>query len=168
MTKHNLNPHISWLLSHGVAPAASALDIVQTNANRTTAAQLVEETSNILEEAEEEIPRIAPNPERNRIPSATVNTFVRPPLPPSIVPKSHPRDSISNSEDAQMLKLGSSKKPSRPGLYSQQQLATPTSTTSSAVPPKSTLSRSYGNLLRENSGVYQIANCSNPQLIGLQ
>lgn len=165
MTKHNLNLHISWLLSHGVAPPASAIDIVPTDTNRNTAAQLVEETSNILEEAEEaeeaeeEISQTAPTSEGNQLPTATVNTFVRPPLPPSIAPKPQPRDTILNSEDAQMLKLGSSKKPSRPGLYSQQQLATPASTSSSTVAPKSTLSRSYGKLLREGSGGCPLVKC---------
>lgn len=164
MTKHNLKLHISWLLSHGVAPPTSGIDIdlVRTNLNRNTAAQLVEETANISEVAEEEIPRSAPNPEGNQLPTATVNTFVRPPLPPSIVPKTHSRNAISGSEGAQMLKLGSSKKPPRPGLYSQQQLATPASTTSSAAPPKSTLSRSYANFLREHSGAYQFSKCLNP------
>ncbi|CAG8974441.1 hypothetical protein HYALB_00004137 [Hymenoscyphus albidus] len=151
MTRHNLNLHISWLISHGVAPPASALDIVQSNANRNTTAHLVEENSNFLEEAEEETPRIVPNPARNRTPVETNNTFVRPPLPHSVAPKPQPREGISASEDSQMLKLGSSSKPPRPGLYSQQ-LATPASTSSTAAPPKSTLSRSYGTFLRERSG----------------
>ncbi|RDL36724.1 uncharacterized protein BP5553_06076 [Venustampulla echinocandica] len=149
MTRHNLAAHISWLLSHQVAPHTGVSVTIHANTDSTAAAQ----TGNADiwdEEIEQEAPRIPPTPSRSRQTENTVNVgqaFVRPPLPTSIAPRSQSRNAANDlGEETSMGKPVSATWPPRPTLMSQTQLATPASTTAS-----SSLGQNYSRLLRDNN-----------------
>ncbi|KAI9053676.1 hypothetical protein LZ554_002630 [Drepanopeziza brunnea f. sp. 'monogermtubi'] len=151
MTRHNLDTHITWLLSHRVAPPSGAHARVSTN---STTAGLVN-ASPVEEEAEEEeeTPRSLPSPTRpQRIarPVDVAQAFARPALPPSIVARTYQQEPSQALTDESMGGLKSANKSTRPGLMSQHQLATPASTTSSTA-SSSSLSRSYTNFLKDNN-----------------
>lgn len=125
MTRHNLDSHISWLLSHEVTFPAT---VNATNAAALTAAEIREEEfldeEDVLQEAEEEEEalRVPASAREYRSQTNVAQEFRRPPLPSS---KSQLPDT---SADGSMGKLSSSSKPTRPGLMTQNQLATPAST----------------------------------------
>ncbi|KAJ5032691.1 uncharacterized protein L3040_009286 [Drepanopeziza brunnea f. sp. 'multigermtubi'] len=151
MTRHNLDTHITWLLSHRVAPPSGAHARVSTNsttAGLVNASPVEKET-----EEEEENPRFLPSPTRpQRIPRPVdvVQAFARPALPPSIVARTYRQDPSQALTDESMGGLKSANKSTRPGLMSQHQLATPASTTSSTASSAS-LTRSYTNFLKDNN-----------------
>jgi bloom syndrome protein len=149
MTRNNLDSHISWLLSSEVTPPVG----VQVRASTNSATVIESGNICLLEEnLEEEDSRAALIPIQNRPTSQTVDArFVRPPIPPSIAPKTQQRESSQTSGNESMGKLASAQRSTRPGLMSQHQLATPTPTTTSTAAPSS-LRQGYANLLRENSG----------------
>ncbi|KAK0118944.1 ATP-dependent DNA helicase sgs1 [Cadophora gregata] len=147
MTRHNLESHISWLLSRKVKPASGVNAGVQTysTGHESVNANAVEE------EADLDIPRAAPSPPQHQRPAHVVNvveTFARPALPASVTAKSHLQDSRQVSTNESMGRLSSTTRPSRPSLMSQHQLATPASTTSSTAASCTSLSSSYMNLLK--------------------
>ncbi|KAF8866541.1 hypothetical protein BDZ45DRAFT_610618 [Acephala macrosclerotiorum] len=152
MTRHNLDSHISWLLSHKVTFPAT---VYATNSAVATAAEIVEEEfldeEDTLQEVEEEALRAAAPARENRVQTNVAQEFIRPPLP-----SSKPQIPDITSADGFMGKLSSSSKPTRPGLMTQNQLATPASTsgtTSSAESHLRTGSRglagTYAAQLRE-------------------
>lgn len=146
MTRHNLDVHISWLLSRTVTLPEDVTFAGPPIASAANTAEYAHEPF-LEEQADEEIQRVPLSPSGTRQ-AAPVHSFVRPPLPSSILPKSQLRNSV-NTES--MAKLSSASKSSRPTLFSQHQLATPASTTSTAGVP-ATLTQRYENQLRVNNG----------------
>ncbi|CAL3964303.1 unnamed protein product [Diplocarpon coronariae] len=146
MTRHNLDSHIAWLLSNAVAPPSGAHARVSLD---SLAAEPVHE--NLFgEEVEEETQRASLSPPRTRqvAPLAdAAQLFARPTLPPSIATRSYLQES-RQPVDGSMGRLTSSSRSTRPGLMSQNQLATPASTTSSAAAPSS-LTTNYSTFLKE-------------------
>ncbi|PBP18521.1 QDE3-like protein [Diplocarpon rosae] len=146
MTRHNLDSHIAWLLSNTVAPPSGAHARVSVD---STAAEPVNE-SPAEEEAEEETQRAPPSPPRTRQVAPLVDAaqlFARPALPPSIATRSNLQESRQALGDESMGRLTSSSRSTRPGLMSQNQLATPASTTSSTAAPSS-LTNNYSAFLK--------------------
>jgi bloom syndrome protein len=150
MTRHNLDNHISWLLSREVTPSAD----VQTAF--PTPSRLVEGTSNetLLEDGvHEEVIRSQPSPARNRRPPDVVNVvqdFAESAVATSIIPRSQMPESQQDLVEGTMGTLVSASKPARPKLMSRHQLATPTSTTTATAP--SSLKQGYATFLRNNNG----------------
>ena len=129
MTRHNLAIHISWLLSNEVTPPVGVSATASTQSS--TAAGIVH--ANVLEEdIEQVVPTAASSPISNRRITEAINAvqeFVRPALPSTS--RSRVRESTNETQET-MGKLSSAQRSTRPGLMSQQQqLATPSSTTSS-------------------------------------
>ncbi|TVY80885.1 ATP-dependent DNA helicase hus2/rqh1 [Lachnellula suecica] len=146
MTRHNLDDHISWLLSHKVTPPAG---VPAASSTRTIAAEPTEVED--LEEEIEELQRVPPTPVASRPIPQVVNVvqahaFLRPSLPSSIAPQPQLRDPPNKLSDGSMGKLASASRPTRPGLVSQNQLGTPASTITS----NSTLTESYTKSLQAN------------------
>lgn len=122
MTRHNLDSHISWLLSHEVTFPATLHAI---NSAASTAADLVEEDF-LDEEIDFEPPRAPAIPARQtRAPTNAAQEFIRPPLPSAKPLLTETRREIA---DNPMGKLSSTSRTNRPGLLTQHQLATPSST----------------------------------------
>lgn len=147
MTRHNLNSHISWLLSHKVTPPsgvhASAL------INPTTAEPV--HASFLEEGAEEDISRALPSPPQHSRAAQLVDVvqaFARPALPASLTAQSHLQNSRQTLTDESMGKLTSASRSARPTLMSQHQLATPASTTYSTATPS--LTSTYTQFLKSN------------------
>jgi bloom syndrome protein len=148
MTRSNLGEHIAWLLANGVTPVQAI-----TSTNLTPAAGIVDGGCLEEEELEQETTRPSPVPAQNRRLAPSVNViqeFARPALPSTIVPKPQPQGSLG---DNSMGKLSSASKSTRPGLLSQHQLATPTSTSNSAA-ASSSLTQNYAAFLRESNGLF--------------
>lgn len=148
MTRHNLDVHISWLLSHKVTPPAGVHARAPT-AHNTSSRQSLEE-----EEEFRDIPEAPPSPPRNLRAPRTVDVaqnFARPALPASVTVRSQLQEARGIPVNDSMGRLTSAPKSSRPGLMSQHQLATPASTTSTTA-GSSSLSRSYSTFLREGNG----------------
>lgn len=140
MTRHNLDLHISWLLSHKVTPPVSVH--LPPPANSVSA---TEDIADILDEEIEEIPRVPPGHVANNQISQTVDvqSFVRPPPRSStIIPPPQLRDQVTTLVDGSMGKLASAQRSKRPGLMSQQ-LATPASTTASNPSLTQSYSKSF-------------------------
>jgi len=149
MTRHNLDSHISWLLSYEVTPPVGVHAALPTHSN------IEEEIADegLLEEgAEEEITRDSPSPIRTGqvFEAAAVQSFARPAIPSSIIPRSQMPESQPGLAEGTMGKLTSASKSARPKLMSQHQLATPASTTTSTAP--SSLKQGYATFLRNNNG----------------
>lgn len=158
MTRHNLDVHISWLLSsHKLTPPVGGVSAA-VRTNSTSVADITETEADFLDEEDiEEIPRASPAPVANYQVTQTVNvaqSFVRPPLPSSIAPQPQLRDLLNAQADESMGKLASAQRPTRPGLLSQHQLATPASTTASNSnsKSKSSLTQSFTNSFRDKTG----------------
>lgn len=148
MTRHNLDSHISWLLSRKVAPPSGA------HARFTTSTTTVEpaNASPVETEAEEDIQRILPSPPRpQRVvqPVHVAPAFARPALPPSVAARTYLQAPVQALTDESMG-ITSAKKSTRPGLMSQHQLATPASTTSSAA-TSSSLTKNYTSFLKDKT-----------------
>jgi bloom syndrome protein len=145
MTRHNLDTQISWLLSHKVTPPVGLSLAITTNP--TPAADIAIE--DFLEDEEDigEIPRVPPKAAANpRVPAAiNVHAFVRPPLPSAVAPKSLLQEPTSTFADESMGRLSSAQRSKRPALMSQQQLATPASTSGTAC---TSLTQSYKKSLK--------------------
>jgi bloom syndrome protein len=150
MTRHNLDRHISWLLSHEVTPPVGVQATLPTY-SRIEAGIADEEF--LEEEAGEEIIRSPPNLARNRQVLEAVNVvqdFARPTIPSSIIPRSQMPEPHTSRAEGAMGTLTSASKSTRPKLVSQPQLATPASTTTSTAP--SSLKQGYATFLRNNNG----------------
>src|SRR6266536_1786264 len=132
MTRHNLDSHISWLLSSKVAPLVG----VHTRNPRATAAAIeIVDSGSSEEEVGQELSGVVRSPDANHPIPHTVNVvhdFVRPPVP-SISSRSQLREPTRNSREESMGKLTSAQRSTRPGLMSQHQLTTPASTTTSTA-----------------------------------
>ena len=155
MTCHNLDSHISWLLSSKVAPPVG---VHKRNPAAAAAAIEIEivDSGSSEEEFGEEFPGVVRIPDPNRLISHTVNVvhdFVRPPVP-SISSRSQLREPTNNLREESMGKLTSAQRSTRPGLMSQHQLATPASTTTSTA-GSSSLRQGYATFLRERNGWFQ-------------
>ncbi|TVY49103.1 ATP-dependent DNA helicase [Lachnellula occidentalis] len=155
MTRHNLDVHISWLLSHQVTPPVGGVSVA-VRTNSTPAADITEAEADFLEEEIEDIPRVS-TPVANCQVTQSVNvvqSFVRPPLPSSIAPQPQLRDLINAQAYESMGKLASAQTSTRPGLLSQHQLATPASTTASNSNSKSkpSLTQSFTDSFRDKTG----------------
>ncbi|KAH7417089.1 QDE3-like protein [Cadophora sp. MPI-SDFR-AT-0126] len=147
MTRHNLDSHISWLLSRKVAPASGVNARVPTNSIRAELAN----ARAAEEEADQESSRVPSSPPQHRRTAQVINVveaFARPALPASVPTKSRPREPGQVLTDDSMGRLSSATRSSRPGLMSQHQLATPASTTSSTAASCTSLSSSYLSLLK--------------------
>ncbi len=147
MTRHNLDSHISWLLSHEVTPPVcvhAALPTYSRIEEGITDEELCEE------EPDEEIIRPPSSPTRNRQVVNVVRDFARPAIPSSIIPRSQILEPQKSLSEEAMSTLASASKSARPGLMSQHQLVTPASTTTSAAP--SSLKQGYATFLRNNNG----------------
>jgi bloom syndrome protein len=159
MTRHNLDSHISWLLSHEVTPPVGVQATLPTN-SRIEEGIVDEEL--LEEEVDEEIIRPPRSPARNRQVLEVVNVvqdFAQPAIPSSIIPRSQMLEPIKALSDETMGTLTSASKSSRPSLMSQHQLATPASTTTSAAP--SSLKQGYATFLRNNNGPSRILPTGN-------
>ena len=156
MTRHNLDSHISWLLSHEVTPP------VGVHAAPPTHSRIEEGIADegiLGKEADEEIIRSPPNPARNRQVLEEFNDvqeFTRPSIPSSIIPRSQMPESQPGLAEGIMGTLTSASKTARPKLMSQHQLATPASTTTSTA--SSSLKQGYATFLRHNNGTSQSFN----------
>jgi len=147
MTRHNLNGHLTWLLSYKVTSPVGVPASTSTHpaaAPQTVHGNIGKDTGeDIGEDRQQEFPRARsiPAPERRII--RTVNAvggITRPAA--TIVPKTLPDIAEVLANDA-MGKLTSASRPARPTLMSQQ-LATPASTIASA----NSLTSGYSKFLR--------------------
>ncbi len=146
MTRHNLNSHISWLLSHEVTPPSGVHARALTNP--TTAEPI--NGSFLEEELEEDIARALPSPPQHQRAVQSVHAaqpFVRPALPASLAAHSHLQNSRQALTDESMGRLTSAPRSKKPTLMSQNQLATPASTTSSTGTPSFT--KAYSQFLKD-------------------
>lgn len=151
MTRHNLDSHLSWLLSRKVTPPPGVHARAPANSTRGNPVS----ADPVKEEATQEIPRSPPSPSRHRRVAQVVNVveaFARPALPASVNAKSQLQDSRQVLTDEAMGRLSSATRSTRPGLMSQHQLATPASTTSSTAASYSSLNSNYVNFLKEGQG----------------
>jgi bloom syndrome protein len=149
MTRHNLDSHISWLLSHEVTPPVG-VQVAHPTYSRIEGTITDEEF--LEEEEDEEIIRSPVSSARNRQVLEAVNVvqdFARPALP-SIIPRSQIPELRETPADETMGTLTSASKSARSGLMSQYQLATPASTTTSTS--SSSLKQGYATFLRNNNG----------------
>jgi bloom syndrome protein len=164
MTRHNLAIHLSWLLSQNVTPPTGGPVDVQTPSTTNLAAEFA--NTHILENRDEPellLPTTHPSPSRNRALEPTVNVFrefVRPKRPPIAAPRQQPRDITNAITDDTMGRLSSAPRPTRPGLISQYQLATPASTVASSATKPSSLRQNYTAMLMETNSQFKIQNCS--------
>jgi bloom syndrome protein len=155
MTRHNLDTHISWLLSREVTPPVSVQAALPTY---STIREGIADVELLEEEVDEEIIRPTPSPARNRQVLEVINVvqdFARPAIPPSIIPRSQMLEPQKALADEAMGTLTSASKSARPSLMSQPQLATPASTTTSTAP--SSLKQGYATFLRSNNGPHRMA-----------
>lgn len=154
MTRHNLDSHISWLLSRKVTPPSGVHARAPTNSTRGDPVS----ANPVEEEAEQEIRRAPPSPPQHRGAAQVVNAvraFARPALPASVTAKSQLQESRQVLTDESMGKLSSATRSTRPGLMSQHQLATPASTTSSTAASytsHTSLNSNYVTFLKEGQG----------------
>ena len=149
MTRHNLDSHISWLLSRQVSPHAS---VPPTRATRSTAANSISYTEVDTEEGEREPTRItSPIPKRRSAQAAGVDqTFIRPAKPSNTTSKLAQENNPATTSHESMGRLSSAPRSTRPALISQQhQLATPASTTGS-------LTKAFAAQCRTNYGQYYL------------
>lgn len=151
MTRHNLDSHISWLLSREVTPPVGVHIALPGHSG-------IEEAiagEDILEEgAHEGVIRAPPSSARNRQVLGVVNAgqvFTRPAVPSLLAPRPRMPEPEPSLADGAMGTLTSASKSSRPTLMSQRQLATPASTSSSTAP--SSLKQGYATFLRNNNGL---------------
>ena len=148
MTRHNLDQHISWLLSTKVTPPVG----VQTpiSKNLTAAADIVPEDI-WEEELENKTTRNSLGLAQTHQLSQKVNVtheFVRPELPSSNISRLQPQGtSRTQAEGDLMGKPSSVSRSTRPRLLSEYQLATPASTANSTA--SSSLADTYASFLRE-------------------
>lgn len=147
MTRHNLAIHISWLLSSEVTPPVGVHTVPGASTTVSTVSAETIYADSEEEDIEEQILGQLPSPNPNRAPTVNVDTrFQRPLLPPKITPNPPLREPPKSFADESMGKLSSASRSAKPGLLSQQQLATPASTTGST----SSLMRGYSEFLTKN------------------
>ena len=142
MTRHNLASHISWLLSNQVTLHGSVPGRVPTRSTSGTAFTYAGLVEGQIEQ------EILASPLDRRI-AQTVNVvqdFLRPARPSTNTSNLQPQELVGLADES-MGKLASASRSTRPALISQQQLATPASTTGS-----SSLTQGYANFLRANNG----------------
>ncbi|KAL2064908.1 hypothetical protein VTL71DRAFT_4048 [Oculimacula yallundae] len=135
MTRHNLNSHISWLLSRKITPPSGVHAAAPTRSIREDPVDedLAGEEE---EELDQDVSRAPPSPPQHRGAAQVVNVaeaFARPALPALVTAKPQLHQSRQTITDEAMGKLSSASRSTRPGLMSQHQLATPASTTSSTA-----------------------------------
>jgi len=147
MTRHNLDTHISWLLSYKVTPPGGLSLPAATHSATTTAADIA--IDDLLEEEEEieEIRRVPPEPAAHpKLSKAIdVHAFVRPPVPSAVASQSLLQEPLGTLAEESMGKLASAQRSKRPALISQNQLATPASTSG---PASTSLTQSYKKSLK--------------------
>jgi hypothetical protein len=154
MTRHNLDSHISWLLSHQVAPLAG---VPITTATHSTAANLTSYADVETEIEEEEYTTVpSPAPNRRLAQAASVDqSFIRPAIPSNNTSRLAQGDKPATIPHESMGRLSSASRSTRPALISQQhQLATPASTTGS-------LTQGYASFLLTNNGQFNLGCHSN-------
>ncbi|KAH7364424.1 QDE3-like protein [Rhexocercosporidium sp. MPI-PUGE-AT-0058] len=148
MTRHNLDSHISWLLSRKVTPPSGVHARATANSTRGDPVN----ADPVGEEADQETRKAPPSPFQHRRAAQVVNvvgTFARPTLPASVTTKSQLQEPRQVLTDEAMGKLSSATRSTRPGLMSQHQLVTPASTTSSTAASYTSLSSNYVTFLKE-------------------
>lgn len=153
MTRHNLEGHISWLLSRKVTTASGVNGRATTNSTREDPVN----SRTVEEEADQGIPRAPSSPVHHRRTAQGINVveaFARPALPASASAKARLQEPRQALADDSMGRLSSTARSSRPGLMSQHQLATPASTTSSTAASCTSLSSTYMTFLKEGQGLY--------------
>lgn len=145
MTRHNLNSHISWLLSHQVTPLVGVPTKGSSNSTAANQTILPDTEDGIEQEQYTRIP--APVPTRQLLPTVNADQdFLRPTLPAIRDARSAQGEVLENFSQGSMGRLSSAARSTRPALISQQhQLATPASTTGS-------LTQNYATFLRANNG----------------
>jgi bloom syndrome protein len=136
MTLHNLDDHISWLLSNGsIPPVGRSVNSAQSltdsiGAVEGTDAELPDTLLIEQEESSEQLRSARPS----ITPVNVVNAFKRPEIPTGGLRESRLTASISSSSAGEdMAKLSSASRSAKPTLLSQYQLATPASTTGSSL-----------------------------------
>jgi bloom syndrome protein len=147
MTRHNLDSHLSWLLSHQVVAPSDAPATIPAQPRITRQDTYVEvEADGEVPDTQIEVSSLVP---RKRF-AQTVNedTSIRPALLPSNpINKSLCRETTGPLQKS-MATLSSTSRSARPDFMSQRhQLATPASSTSS-----SSLIQGYAALLRAEKG----------------
>jgi len=152
MTLHNLDDHISWLLSNGSIPLVGrSVNLAQSLTDSIHAVEGIDaELSNTLL-TEQKQPSEQPRSARpSTLPVSAVEEFKRPEVPPGVLRESRSRSAIESvSAGEGMAKLSSASRSAKPTLLSQYQLATPVSTTGSS------LSASYAaSFLRDSQPSY--------------
>lgn len=159
MTRHNLASNISWLLSNQVTPPVGVHTGFSTSATLSTAS-----ADTIYAEFEEEdveeqnIDPLPPSPSPTRRITASADAvaeFPRPPLPPRITSNPPTREPPKTSAEEPMGRLSSASRSVRPGLVSQQQLATPASTTGSAMGSTPSLMQTYAKQCQNKNGEFK-------------
>lgn len=150
MTRHNLAAHLSWLLTSEVTPPEGVHTVPSASAPVLTVSAETLYADSEEEDIEEQNPGpLPPSPSPNRRIATTANVatgFQRPPPPPKIAPNPPTREPAKPFVDESMGRLSSASRSARPGLVSQQQLATPASTTGST----SSLMQGYQTFLTKN------------------
>jgi bloom syndrome protein len=154
MTLHNLDDHISWLLSNGsIPPVGRSVNPAQSLTDSIHAVEGIDaELPNTLlteQRQPSEQPRSA---QPSTPPVSVVEEFKRPEIPTGVPRESRSRSTIESvSAGEGMAKLSSASRSAKPTLLSQYQLATPVSSTGSS------LSASYAaSFLRDSQPSYGI------------
>lgn len=145
MTRHNLDSHITWLLSQQVTLPVGVHSTARSNPTATRRIINTEPEGEGVEQEDHTAPA-SPAPRQRKRLERAVNVgpeFLRPTIPPNNN-STQPAEALTTLTYESMGKLGSASRSARPALISQQhQLATPASTTS---PPG--LTQGYANFLR--------------------
>lgn len=157
MTRHNLDSHIAWFLSHEVTPRADVHAIIDTNSARQ--AEAVDK--DILDWEDDENQKGGEETTSTRItrvvPAVNVGQglqdFVRPRAPSiasTITAKIRDHSVPSRTPvDLPMVRQTAGPRPANPTLTSQFQLATPASTSTTAAQPS--LAQGYKRMLSEEA-----------------
>lgn len=147
MTRHNLDSHLSWLLSQPVIPQTELPSPIP-NQRVATATRDISVEAEGDEVALDTQPEVALDSRQGIVRTVNEEIFRRPPLPsnPTFQP---PFSGTSSLLQKSMGKLSSASRSARPDLLSQQQLATPASSTNST---NSTLKHNYAAFLLGDGG----------------
>ncbi|KAI0998389.1 ATP-dependent DNA helicase hus2/rqh1 [Podosphaera aphanis] len=139
MTRHNLDLHISWLLSQEASLSVDAHPTTRSNiqsASRSRHTSLHEEAASTTSVDQTHLRSVR---------STNVGPDFTQPVHPPIPPRLQPLDTSIEPADASMGRLISVSRPARPGLLSQYQLPTPNPTSTS------TLHQGHANFLRDSA-----------------
>ena len=145
MTRNNLASHISWLLSHKVTPPVGGHIVASPNWTAVLEVPPLDVEEKIAEKREWSPPQ---SPPRERQSAQSINVgqpFVGPAHPSSSTVRPRAHDLGTTVPEGSMARLSSASKPTRSGLMSQHQLATPASTTGS-----SSLLQEYATFLKSD------------------